>query len=71
MLHECVRVGACDVIGSGVSDNDDDDDDDSEDDSDDDDSDDDSGANSVDLDDLVKGLIPGKTVKLFVREQGS
>lgn len=62
MLHECVHVG-CDVIGSGVSDNDDDDDD--EDDSeDDDDDDDDSAANSVDLDDLVKGLIPGKTVDL-------
>lgn len=58
MLH----VDGCDVIGSGVSDNDDDDDD--EDDSDDEDDDDDSAANSVDLDDLVKGLIPGKPVVL-------
>lgn len=53
--------------GRGVSDNDDDDDDsssnddDDDDDDDDDESDDDSADNrSLELDDLVKGLIPGK-----------
>lgn len=73
-MSENVWVDACgsDVLGGGVSDNDDDDDDDNDDDDsnsdDDDDDDDNSGSaddkseegSSIELDDLVKGLIPGK-----------
>lgn len=52
--HECCMCK--NVSGGGVSDNDDNDDD-----SDDDDSDDESGRDlSLEIDDLVKGLIPGK-----------